>query len=67
MTKYIFAILILFCQTSIIFSQTDSTQSLEDLIEFLVEESTIDVEDSQLFDLFEELLQNPPNANSTNE
>jgi helix-hairpin-helix protein len=64
LTKFIFAILILFCQTSIILSQTDSTQTLEDYIESLIEESTIDVEDSQLYDLFEELIQNPVNVNT---
>jgi hypothetical protein len=44
-------------------AQTDSTQIIYDYIESLLEESTIDVEDSQLFDSFEALIQNPLNIN----
>ena len=44
-------------------AQVDTTQSIQDYIEDLLEESTIDVEDSQLYDKFESLLQNPINVN----
>jgi hypothetical protein len=62
--KYFAAILIIIINCSVVLCQTDTTQNVNDLIEALLEESTIDVEDSQLYDLFEELLQNPININS---
>ncbi|MBL1214178.1 MAG: helix-hairpin-helix domain-containing protein [Ignavibacteriae bacterium] len=61
--KRIIYLILLLIPFSFTQAQTDSTQIIYDYIESLLEESTIDVEDSQLFDRFEALIQNPININ----
>lgn len=58
------SIIFLLLPISIIFSQNDSTYQINDILNSILEESTIDAEDSQLYDLIEELLNNPVNINS---
>jgi len=56
-------ILIFIIPCTFIFAQEDTLKSIEPSIENLLEESSIDDEDSQLYDLIEELVQNPVNIN----
>ncbi|OGU34129.1 MAG: hypothetical protein A2068_04840 [Ignavibacteria bacterium GWB2_35_6b] len=59
-----FLITFLLIPVSALFSQTDSTYQINEILNSILEESTIDAEDSQLYDLIEELLNNPIDLNS---
>ncbi|MBN1638954.1 MAG: helix-hairpin-helix domain-containing protein [Ignavibacteriales bacterium] len=63
MKKTIILFYIFIFSSVIIFSQIDTSFYDESNLEDLIEESTIDAEDSQLFDLLEELLDNPIDLN----
>jgi len=58
-------ILIFFLLSISLFSQTDSTFSTDQLIQDILEESSIDIEDDYLYDLLEELQDNPINLNTS--
>ena len=61
MKKFIPIFLLLLINT---FAQTDSTLTSEQLIQDLLEESSIDLEDDYLYDLLENLEDNPVNLNT---
>ena len=64
--KKILAIILLFPFT-LLLPQKDSTKNINEILNSILEESIMDEEDSQLFDLIEDLLNNPININSASE
>ncbi len=64
MIKRLFILLLFIIPISTINSQQDTTLTVEDIIQNYLDDSSIDVDDSQLFDLFEELQENPINLNA---
>jgi len=61
--------LFLFCFifSSLLYSQQDSTVTVEYILDNILDEATIEKEDSQLYDLIEQLLENPVNINTASE
>ena len=66
MKSYIIPLIVcsFFLRLSIINAQSDTTKTTEDLIKTYIEESTEDSKNPELYDLIEDLLDNPINLNT---
>ena len=62
----IFPIYFLFL-TQVIIGQSDSLQSIENILDSIINDATIEQENSQLYDLIEQYIENPIDLNNSNE